>query len=340
MTPLTGSPATLSNQQIAVLLCGLSYNDPQTDIDNYLPGWSIVWDGAVTSDGNYAFIATNADSSIYALAIRGSLPPFDVVKDWDAFANWVLEDMDVITTVDWTYVSPSTTSAKITAGAYRAFSQVNGMQDTINPNGPGIFSYLQTNVAPNGVPNGKQVIITGHSLGGNAANVFASYFISSLIGTTPSIANITTLVTFAAPAAGNGAFASDLDGKLSDAWHYVNDSDIVPNFPVDASVLEIGFMYLGGPSSGSITVTYKGKTISLREAFIMLAGVFYIYGYAQQTKNFKPFNVDTDSQYTQNTFEDFFQQAGYQHEVMHYASNLEITLPSTSTLAERGKLVK
>lgn len=336
MTPLTGSTATLSNQQIAVLLCGLSYNDPQTNIDTYLPGWSIVWDGVVTSDGNYAFIAANSDYSIYALAIRGSLPPFDVVKDWDAFANWVLEDMDVITTVDWTYISPSTSNAKITAGANRAFSQVNSMQDTMNLSGPGIFDYLQTNA----VANNKQVIITGHSLGGNIANVFASYFISSLIGTTPSIADITTLVTFAAPAAGNGAFATDLDGKLSNAWHYANDNDIVPKFPVDSSVLEIGLMYIGGPSSGSITVTYKGKTLSLREAFILLAGAFLIYGYAQQSLNYKPFYVATDSQYTQNTFEDFFQQAGYQHEVMHYASTLGITLPSTSALAEQGKQVK
>lgn len=335
MTPLTGSSATLTNQQIAVLLCGLSYNDPQTEIDTYLPGWSIVWNGTVTSDGNYAFIAANSDSSIYALAIRGSLPPFDVVKDWDAFANWVLEDMDVITTKDWTYVSPSTTNAKITAGADRAFTQVNGMQNLFNPSGPGILSFLQNNA----VAKGKQVIITGHSLGGNAANVFASYFISSLIGTYPSVADNTTLVTFAAPAAGNSAFASDLDGKLSNAWHYANDNDIVPKFPVDASVLEIGFMYLGGPSSGSISVTYKGKTITLREAFILLAGAFLIYGYAQQSLNYKTFYVDTDSQYTQNTFEDFFQQAGYQHEVMHYASNLQVTLPSTSTLAEQGKLV-
>lgn len=336
MTPLTGSPATLSNQQIAVLLCGLSYNDPQTDIGSYLPGWSVVWDGAVTSDGNYAFIAANSDSSIYALAIRGSLPPFDVVKDWDAFANWVLEDMDVITTVDWTYVSPSTSNAKITAGANRAFNQVNGMKNTNDPNGPGIFDYLQANA----VAKGKQVIITGHSLGGNVANVFASYFISSLINSTPTIANLTTLVTFAAPAAGNSAFASDLDGKLPSAWHYANDNDIVPKFPVDVFVLEIGLMYLGGPSSGSITVTYKGKTISLREAFIMLAGAFLIYGYAQQNLNFEPFYVDVSSQYTQNTFEDFFQQAGYQHEVMHYASNLGITLPSISTLIAQGKLVK
>lgn len=335
MKSLTGNPATLSNQQIAVLLCGLSYGNPQADIDSYLPGWNVVWDGTVTSDGNYAFIATNPDSSIYALAIRGSLPPFDVVKDWDAFANWVLEDMDVITTVDWAYVSPSTTNAKITAGANLAFNQVKGMKNTNDPNGPGIFDYLQANA----VANGKQVIITGHSLGGNAANVSASYFISSLISSTPTIADLTSLVTFAAPAAGNSAYAADLDNKLSNAWHYANDNDIVPKFPVDLSVLEIALMYVGGPSSGSITVTYKGKTLSLREAFIMLAGAFWIYGYAQQNLNYESFTAGIDSQYTQNTFEDFFQQAGYQHEVMHYASNLGITLPSISTLVEQAKLV-
>jgi hypothetical protein len=335
MTPLTGSPATQSNQQLAVLLCAVTYSsDPQTDIETYLPDWSIVWNGQVTSDGNYAFIATNSDSSVYALAVRGSLPPFDVVKDWDAFANWVLEDMDVITTVDWTYVSPSTSNAKITAGANRAFTQVQGMQDTINPQGPGILDYLQTNA----VAKGKQVIITGHSLGGNVANVFTSYFISSLISSYPNIAGNTYLVTFAAPAAGNSAFATDLDGKLSNAWHYENDNDIVPKFPVGLAVVDVGLMYIGGPSAGSITVTYKGKTVSLREAFLLLAGAFLIYGYTQQAQNYSIFNVPTDSEYTQNTFEDFFQQAGYQHEVVHYANDLGVTLPST--LAEQSKLVK
>ncbi|WP_298738808.1 lipase family protein [uncultured Chitinophaga sp.] len=332
MTSLNGSPATLSNQQIAVLLCGLSYNDPQTNIGTYLPGWSIVWNGQVTTDGNYAFIAANEDASIHAVAIRGSLPPFDV--SWDSFANWVLEDLDVITTVDWSYVSPTTTGAKITAGANRAFTQVNEMQNatTSSTDTTTIIGYLEANA----LHSNQQLIITGHSLGGNVANVFASYFIN----THASFASQTTLVTFAAPAPGNKPFAQDLDNKLSNAWHYENTYDIVPKFPVDSSILELALMYLGGPASRLISVTYKGKTVNLAEAFATLAGAFMIYGYTQQTKHYTTFLAEIDSQYTQNTFEDFFQQAGYQHQVMHYASYLGVTLPSTSTLAEQGRLVK
>ncbi len=331
-TGILASGTTFSTQQLAVLLCAVSYStDPQTDIQTYLPGWSIVWNGTETSDGNYAFIALDPTSTIYALGIRGSLPPFDVFKDWDAFANWILEDMDVVTRVSWPYVTNTSSNALIASGTNRAFGQVQNMKDSLGSEKT-ILEYLQAN----GAVAGNQVIITGHSLGGNVANVYASYFISQLATASSTFTN-TALVTFAAPAAGNSDFATDLDAKLPNAWHYENDNDIVPKFPVSLSVLLVGFLYIGGPSASEITCTYKGKTVSLRDAFMLLAGIFAVYDYQAQSLNPEPFMTPTDSAYTQNTLSDFFNQAGYQHEVVHYATNLNVNLPQA--LVEQSRLV-
>ncbi|GAA3954939.1 hypothetical protein GO495_28420 [Chitinophaga oryziterrae] len=318
--------------QTAVMLSAVTYStDPQQDIDTLLPGWSIVWDGIQTSDGNYAFIATDPSEEYYALAVRGSLPPFDVFDNWDAFANWVLEDLDVITQVSWPYLASGNGSALISQGAYTSFDNVLNMQDQLG-SGQLIFDYLKNNAV---IP-GKQIIITGHSLGGNIANVYASYFVTSIAQENYTSDNI-SLFTFAAPAAGNSDFATDLDNKISTAWHYENANDIVPKFPASFSVLLTAFLFDPAPSASEITVNYQGYTISLREAFILLSGVFYFYGYQQPSLNYTVFPNALDENYQSNTLEDWFDQAGAQHALSNYAGYLGVTLGSQ--LAKQSSIV-
>lgn len=320
----------LDTQQIAVLLAAITYsNNPQQDMDTLLPGWEIVWNGNQTYDGNYAFIATDASESQYALAIRGSLPPNDIFSDWYAFANWILEDLDVITRVNWPYSTSN--NALISNGAFTAFTNVQNMQDSSN-SGLSIYDYLKNNA----VASGKQVIITGHSLGGNIANVYASYFVAALVQDGFTFDN-TSLFTFAAPAAGNSDFATDLDNKISDAWHYENSNDIVPKFPVSTAILALALLYFPSPSAGKISFTYEGHVISLREAFMLLAGVFYPYHYQQQATNYKVFFNALDTKYESNTLEDWFYQAGSQHAMSNYANYLGVSL--TNELDKRSRLI-
>lgn len=309
--------------QNAVLLSFVTYSaNPVNDIISYLPGWKIVWNGIQTSDGNYAFIAVDPTEEIYALAIRGSLPPQDIFKNWDSFANWILEDLDVITQVSWAYAT--TAKPLISSGANTSFTNLLNMQDALG-SGLSVTNYLVSNV----IKPGKQLIITGHSLGGNIANVFTSYFITTITQSSYSANNV-ALFTFAAPAAGNGDFATDLDSKLPTAWHYQNANDIVPNFPVSDTILLTGFLYIPSPAASAITVTYKGHTVSLREAFILLAGVFLFYGYQQQANNYTIFNTDLYTEYEENTAEDWFAQEGAQHAVSNYAAYLGVMLPILS----------
>lgn len=323
MTPLSNNPGNSvqpAGAQTAVLLTYVTYaSDPVNDISSYLPGWKIVWNGIQTSDGNYAFIAVDATGANYALAIRGSLPPQDIFDNWDAFANWILEDLDVVTQVSWPYAS--TPNPLISNGANTSFTNLLDMQDALG-SGVSLTDYLVTNV----IQPGNPLTIAGHSLGGNIANVFTSYFITTITGEQYSSDNV-SLYTFAAPAPGNGDFATDLDTKLPAAWHYQNANDIVPNFPVSDTIFLTGFLYDPAPAASAITVTYKGYTVSLREAFFLLSGVFLLYGYQQQSNNYTIFNTALYTEYESNTADDWFAQAGSQHAVSNYAAFLGVMLP-------------
>lgn len=323
MTSLSNNPGNSvqpAGALTAVLLTYVTYaSDPVNDISSYLPGWKIVWNGIQTSDGNYAFVAVDATGANYALAIRGSLPPQDIFDNWDAFANWILEDLDVVTQVSWPYAS--TPNPLISNGANTSFTNLLDMQDALG-SGVSLTDYLVSNV----IQPGNPLMIAGHSLGGNIANVFTSYFVTTITGEQYSSDNV-SLYTFAAPAPGNGDFANDLDAKLPTAWHYQNANDIVPNFPVSDTIFLTGFLYDPAPAASAISVVYKGYTVSLREAFFLLSGVFLLYGYQQQSNNYTIFNTALYPEYESNTAEDWFAQAGSQHAVSNYAAFLGVMLP-------------
>jgi hypothetical protein len=323
-TAIANAPTGVPSPQTGVILANLAYsNELASDLQAALPGWTLEWEGKVTKDGNTAFIASDPTGEYYGLAFRGSLPPFDVLKDWNAFANWVLEDMDVITEQPWPYTS-SGSGAKISNGANTAFNNIQKMTNEISGGTTdSILSYLQANA----VHNNKTVIIAGHSLGGNMANVYASYFASSNAGY-----NNLYLYTYAAPAAGNSDFSQDLDSKITNAWHYENLDDIVPKFPVTTSIiLGAVFLYSPAPYSGDITTTYKGHTVSLRDGILLLAGALSLYGYTRQDLNYQTFPNALDSSYTANTMDDWFEQAGAQHALPNYAKYLGVTLQPVSS---------
>lgn len=317
VTSNSGQPAQAST---AVWLCFLTYSsNPSGDIGTYLPSWQIVWNGLETPDGNYAFIASDAAGDTFALAIRGSLPPQDIFEKWDAFANWILEDLNVMKQTDWTYAAAA--GAVISNGAYLAFDNMQHMQDSLG-SGLSLIQFLQQKV----IGAGKQLLITGHSLGGNMANVYASYLVSQI--TTPGyVDNNLSLFTFAAPAAGNAAFAQDLDNKLPDAYHYQNVNDIIPNCPVADRLILTGLLYIPKPAAADITTTFEDVTVSLQEAFLMLGGIFLLYKYQQESRNYFIFGTALYKDYEAPTLRDWFLQAGSQHALSNYATFLGVDLP-------------
>ena len=315
MTPLSGNFGNADQQtdlQNALKLCAFSELTNPGPLDSSLPGWNIVWDGGRTTDGNYAFIAADLAKETYVLTIAGSLMTTGTfTKDWDFFANWVLEDFNVLTKKNWPYAT--TANPSITDGAYLAFQNLQTMQDSKGSN-LHIAEYLA-----NAIYNEKRVIITGHSLGGLMANVFASYFISTLTSS-----DYVSLYTFAAPAAGNGDFATDLDAKLPNAWHYQCSNDIIPNFPVAADIKNVASMYTPQPLAANIPVTRQGNPMMLDKAILLIRDVLLLYGYKQQARNYTILTTDLNDLPNNegNTFKDWLAQAGSQHVIENYAAHL------------------
>jgi hypothetical protein len=318
MEPNNGNSTALKNALNAVQLCNVAMDfNPVKDIGRLMPGWKIVWNGGKVSDPNYVFVAVDDTGQNYALVIRGSVNA--IFSDWDVFVDWAVEDLDVAFAY-WPFASTSLPC--VSAGAYIAFTSMLLMQDTLGSQ-QFLIDYLLANV----VGKGKQLVITGHSLGGNVANVYTSYFVETLKRKGLSTNNI-SLFTFAAPASGNGDFVKDLDDKLPTAWHYQNTNDAIPNFPVPDGLGDTGNLYSPQPAASLIDVTFQEKQYTLKEVFDLLGIIFLKANYQQPNNNYVKFTAKLDTNFVDNTIQNWLSQAGQQHQLFNYAGYFGLKLPS------------
>src|SRR5258706_2753983 len=134
-------------------------SDPQQQLNKYLPQWRVVWNPAGIG-GNYALVAT--DGNAFVIAFRGSLISFSE----DAFNNWIYHDLNVASQENWQCAA--STKATVSTGSYIAWQNLEKMKDRVS--GKTLWTYLSENMTDN-----KSLFLTGHSLGGNLATVYASY---------------------------------------------------------------------------------------------------------------------------------------------------------------------
>ncbi len=304
--------------QLSVMLSAIAHcDDPQFYINNRLPGWKIVWDGTPTREGNYAFIVMDPTEKYYLLAIKGPSIPSEIFMGWEPFVNWILGDFNVLTQEKWPYTASS--DILVSSGAFLGFHDLLKMRDS--DSGQFIFDYLKEHVV---IP-GKKIVVTGHGLGGTIATAFASYLSTALTGKKYAEDNI-YLFTFGAPAAGNSHFVKDLDYKALNAWYYENNKDIMPRFPSFLSMLVVTFLFFPAPDASKIPVNYMGSTTNLREAFLMITGMFYKLGYQQPGSRYEVFSNKLYKKYKKNTLEHWLHQAARQHDIVNYANYLKIEL--------------
>jgi hypothetical protein len=301
-TALTNSKACLLSE-IAYCI------DPQRKIDHYLPGWKVVWHPA-SVNGNHAFVAT--DGKQYAIAIRGSLIEFS----WDAFDNWIYQDMNVAIQKNWPYCSNK--DAKISQGAYRGWENLTKMKDSIT--GKTLLSFLQETTT-----GSTPVIFTGHSLGGNLATVFASYFSFKQKEAGKPNNNI-NVITFAAPAAGNTDFANSFNKQFPQSVRIEGKGDIVPKFPCTDKVAALGALYSASLSANKIMVGYKNMTVPLSTVFKTISTAMSLLelknglsSFAQTNGEGKIIDIPLSGKNNSNDIAQWFAEAGYQHSVEQYA---------------------
>ncbi|HEX8368608.1 MAG TPA: lipase family protein [Pyrinomonadaceae bacterium] len=304
-----------NGQITAATLAAIAYCDGAASITgslkNSLSDWTLAWVPDVEINGNYAYIAYNSQAEQYAVAIRGSVLDFS----WQAFEDWFEQDFNVLYQSDWTYPT-SDQNPKTSRGAADGLSDLIALVSTTSGKQVRMLDFLmQTAVA-----NNISILITGHSLGGGLTTVFAPWLYYQITSAQKDVPFM-PVMTFAAPAVGNQAFAAAYDATFPNSRRYYNSQDIVPM--ASASIADMGNLYSPSPEASSISTTYDGYTVTLQEAIIGLDGVVVaseIYNnsvYTQTNSASGSVELNTSGKLFPVTatdpLEQWFQQAGAQH---------------------------
>ncbi|MCP3140727.1 lipase family protein [Pyxidicoccus xibeiensis] len=233
--------STFSTAQVAITLSAISYlgqlntNSERFTLMNQAMastvqgGWNIVW-GPATQGEDLVYVASN-NAGEYAVVVRGTL--FDRIED-------VIQDKRVKKQEPLPFTAaPSFSGAMVSEGVVEVWTNIDKMVSSVPGSGTGsLLSFLQ------GLSGAPSILITGHSLGGQMATVLAAWFQSALTGAT------LLPLTFAAPTAGNPAFASAFDTAFGSAMRYFNTLDVVPRLWPASGLESILSMYVGGPQCG------------------------------------------------------------------------------------------
>ncbi len=297
---------------MACTFAAIAYcSNPQQQADKHLPGWEVIWH-APSYRGNHAFVAHR--DGIYVIAIRGSLMEIS----WDAFDNWIYQDLNIVEQVAWPHTGKG---SKLSRGSYRGWANLDTMTDSLtNEKLSDFLLKVTTEKTP--------VIFTGHSLGGNLATVYATFF-HALCRKNNRKTDQLNVITFAAPAAGNEVFAKDFDTYFPTSVRVENKLDMVPKFPCTDKVAALGSLFPTMAAS-KINVGYKSITTSLTNVFKTISTAMTVLELKNGMSSFRQTNTgnvillgDKLSGNNNSTdIQSWFGEAGYQHGIAQYAALL------------------
>jgi triacylglycerol lipase len=313
--PHTAVPAYIpqppADSVVACLLSQIAYCDnPGEALKTHLPHWKMVF-SPTSINGNYAFVATN--DTCYAIAIRGSLMRFG----WDAFQNWVYQDMNALKQKRWTYTDSTPSGVYVSAGSLEGLDNLLRLSDTNSGRSlVGFFEQSTTAQTP--------ILVTGHSLGGHLATVYASWLWWHFNKHKQTRSNM-NVISFAAPAAGDKEFATRFNKIFPLAQRFVMKGDMVPRFPDHRGIAELGDLYKPGPDASKIEITYKGVSVSMAQGFTLAAKALQFGGLLSGINNYEQvgkqhlLNTAPYDNDTLHTASRWFAEAAYQHGVKQYA---------------------
>lgn len=223
-----------SDPRILYAICA-AVDDPTKYPDP--PGWTRVWT-SIGTKGNAAAVFQQTQKvplPIYALAIQGTHNALDILEDSGVNSQVPFPAID----------GAGITGAAIAKGAHDAVMLVLTLKNTA---GQTLRHYLDA------LKRGTTLVVTGHSLGGNVASVMLPWIAAHVPAFGPATVPLTipanlSAVTFAAPSAGNSAFATFLNNQPNYAA-YFNSNDVVSNVWATSGPLQVNNIYSLFPSPG------------------------------------------------------------------------------------------
>ncbi|HYG28817.1 MAG TPA: lipase family protein [Allosphingosinicella sp.] len=216
-----------------VQLCGISYDVHINGIPHAVaaPGnvetwspqgqWSCVWGPVLDEhEANLVYVAAYHSApggapTAFVVVVRGT----DVTDDvWGDFKE-AFEDL-----AGWRQETPpwlSDPGILVSEGVLDALTTVTGLRW----NGETVAGFLARQLGADSSRN-PVVVVTGHSLGGCVTTVLAPWLLTSLTAAGKPARMVPA--TFAAPTAGNHAYADYLNRTFPYAPRYYTDLDAVP----------------------------------------------------------------------------------------------------------------
>lgn len=191
------------------------------DFATYPGSWTMLWGPAATTDNSNlmyaaAYLDKQSGEPIFAaVSIRGTdTSPGSGL----GLLQEIGEDLEAGIQEKWPYGNPDG-EARVARGTL--FGLENRLIPLTDPvTGSPLVAFLVEYLAKHrGVP----LIVTGHSLGGAQTTVMAMYLASVLPAGTIIVPN-----SFAAPTAGNQAFAALYEKTFAYCPRWYNDLDLVP----------------------------------------------------------------------------------------------------------------
>ncbi|QJW99981.1 lipase family protein [Frigoriglobus tundricola] len=212
-------------KQVGMTLAYIAYAEPQNipvqlSYPHYAGGgaYRLRWLGVTA--GNQVYVCQQPGVDQWVVAIRGSATDPLTEQFW---IDWFVEDLTVLHQVPFPYGQQYNNGAMISWGTEQGLFDIAGMTDTRT--GASLVEFLQQNVSF----SPGSLVVTGHSLGGCLASAVAAYIYETIGRPSGHSSSAILPVTFAAPTAGDAAFANYVAGLFDGyPFRFENSLDIAP----------------------------------------------------------------------------------------------------------------
>jgi hypothetical protein len=305
-------------------LCQISYAIPSaipplvaTAVTPFSPGgkWQCTWGPATDpDDANLVYVATYTDSPstppvCAIVVIRGT--DVDAGDAWGVFEQ-AFEDF----TVPFQSIPPWLSSGSNVYVADGTLGGLEMIQALTSGNQP-LLNYLESYLTYPSNDN-PVLVVTGHSLGGCLTTVTAPWLSAAFAQ--DGVASPIVPATFAAPTAGNQAFADYYTSTFGYCPRYYNVMDIAPD-----AWSNLGRIYAIFDQCGDSLPDSARVLLDIWSAGMDATGATY----AQQGSMNAPLPGACDPN---NPLADWFAEVGYQHGTGTYMALLggaSVVLPPT-----------
>jgi hypothetical protein len=211
------------------------YKAITTTLQKEAPDWSVAWGPVVVQfpTDHYAvnamYVAQNQDT--YVVGVAGTNPT--------SLFDWIVEDGFVSVQLPWIYDELAGAKISLGTGIGLAILQNAAPGTGIPGTGTTLREFL-SGIFPK---KGMNLVVSGHSLGGALAPTLALWLHDTWLLWDPFRDVTLSTMPTAGPTAGNAAFASYSDEKLS-ITRFANAIDVVPHAWQASDLTEIPTLYV------------------------------------------------------------------------------------------------